>query len=401
MFTGTYGTNVATSFNATGGTSASLSSEWVSMVSSGATSHSFHVGTVNIGGTSTVVNKDLALTQTFAAGYRYNIKVSFKPSSIDIDDAVIYGGGNCWVIPMNASKDEKYSFTATEGRTTDKPGTTVGKTVFGAKVVWMDVQGLITEEPTYDSNSHKMTFKIARGKIGNAVIAATASDGTICWSWHVWVVNDNSFMINPRNGFMDRNLGAMSNNSSEKLASYGLYYQWGRKDPFPGANGISSTIPNTLYLVNGRTTSIQKMNAAVPLASAIKAPLSFFGSAAYPYDWITPQDANLWNSELDRFNPAPKGWTIPESNMWTGVSIYNGGTFSNGYTWAAYGGWYPCSGYMLYYSGALYMVGSDGSCWSRTTYSVQSHKLYFLYGAAYAQYPYGRADGFSVRCVHE
>ena len=52
---------------------------------------------------------------------------------------------------------------------------------------------------------------------------------------------------------MTRNLGALAadNSSVENiLASYGLYYQWGRKDPFIGpssynaANGASASMYN-------------------------------------------------------------------------------------------------------------------------------------------------------------
>ena len=86
----------------------------------------------------------------------------------------------------------------------------------------------------------------AKGK-GNAVVAFKV-DGTIYWSWHIWVTD------NPENGiaysqgtetdidgnpitvqYMDRNLGAVTNTFLGKdwQKTGGLLYEWGRKDPFP------------------------------------------------------------------------------------------------------------------------------------------------------------------------
>ncbi|MCC8062106.1 MAG: hypothetical protein LIO68_02535, partial [Rikenellaceae bacterium] len=45
---------------------------------------------------------------------------------------------------------------------------------------------------------------------------------------------------------MDRNLGAMS--ASPGVASYGLLYQWGRKDPFVGSRDGSNENGKTFYV---------------------------------------------------------------------------------------------------------------------------------------------------------
>ena len=69
---------------------------------------------------------------------------------------------------------------------------------------------------------------------GNAVVAAKDDKGHVLWSWHIWLTDmpqGQEFL----NGdvVMDRNLGAVSVTPLSQ-ESYGLLYQWGRKDPFFG-----------------------------------------------------------------------------------------------------------------------------------------------------------------------
>ena len=108
---------------------------------------------------------------------------------------------------------------------------------------------------------------------GNAVIAAFDVNRNILWSWHLWLTDEPSnvkfgprtFNESYKDGdktvnvsstktyyAMDRNLGSTylptgtSDIKGESdaikakvLASYGLYYQWGRKDPFPGPHTVN------------------------------------------------------------------------------------------------------------------------------------------------------------------
>lgn len=78
--------------------------------------------------------------------------------------------------------------------------------------------------------------------IGSAVLVVKrpGDDGEILWSWHIWVVDN--YPWEPLQGglsplpFMNRNLGARYQ-KTDKDPSYdpnqaGMYYQFGRKDPF-------------------------------------------------------------------------------------------------------------------------------------------------------------------------
>ena len=123
--------------------------------------------------------------------------------------------------------------------------------VQSASLYWEDMPGLIQNVSIVqgsDPSKSKIKVEINKGKgKGNAVVAFKVN-GTIYWSWHIWVTD------NPENGviynygmeadidlnpitiqYMDRNLGATSNDflGNQWQKSGGLMYEWGRKDPFP------------------------------------------------------------------------------------------------------------------------------------------------------------------------
>mgnify|MGYP000203981837 CR=1 FL=1 len=124
-------------------------------------------------------------------------------------------------------------------------------------------------------------------KGGNALIGAFNSSEEVIWSWHIWVCPDmidsqtqevkeqyvESWTLNDYD-VLDRNLGALSNRpgTNNSVASMGLLYQWGRKDPFIGAGysnddfGGDGTLPVVHYykkwgVINYSTVSSKKPTA--------------------------------------------------------------------------------------------------------------------------------------------
>ena len=114
-------------------------------------------------------------------------------------------------------------------------------------------------------------------KIGNALIAGYNKNGDIVWSWHIWVADHDPANVSsaevyttygwdekgiytnarvPGYAIMDCNLGALANEPTTRdifdedrnyktqdltyehaRATFGMLYQWGRKDPFPPLRG--------------------------------------------------------------------------------------------------------------------------------------------------------------------
>lgn len=129
-------------------------------------------------------------------------------------------------------------------------------------------------------NNNRVEFITSGSQgFGNAVIAVydnvdpNANDAKVLWSWHIWCApRPSDRYIHSESGgtiytFMDRNIGAVSDTGGDN--SYGLYYQWGRKDPFkkPGA---------PLFNVLGMKVSALHELKQVSLSEGIQNPLSFF-----------------------------------------------------------------------------------------------------------------------------
>ncbi len=118
-----------------------------------------------------------------------------------------------------------------------------------ATVFWEDINGLISSVSIAGSGKDakiKVLIDKTKGE-GNALIAFKV-DGTVYWTWHIWVTDDpangaiygQSFETDVLNQpftpqYMDRNLGATNAGflGHDWHKSGGLMYQWGRKDPLP------------------------------------------------------------------------------------------------------------------------------------------------------------------------
>ena len=84
-------------------------------------------------------------------------------------------------------------------------------------------------------------FLVEKDKLQNAniILAGYDINGNIRWTWHLWMLPEGLDVVRlGQYSVLDRNIGATyapssALTSSEKvLATYGFYYQWGRKDPF-------------------------------------------------------------------------------------------------------------------------------------------------------------------------
>lgn len=160
---------------------------------------------------------------------------------------------------------------------------------------------------------------------GNAVIAVRDTDGIILWSWHIWVCKDYDpektaqRYRNSRYEFMDRNLGATKATGGTP-ESIGLFYQWGRKDPFPGAGSFSEDAQTA----ETTTNFITSIDPAPSVEVAIQRPTAFFHGKIGVYDWLETPDDELWHT--DRYDPCPQGWHLPK-----GGKLADGGYYAEAF----------------------------------------------------------------------
>ena len=212
-------------------------------------------------------------------------------SSLDED-----GTANCYIV----SKAGYYQFKAVKGNSEETVGT-----ISTAEVLWesfcTDVApqkgDLISE--VYAGNG-KVFFKTGDpSKSGNAVIAVKDASGNILWSWHIWmpeVLPNDQLYKNGAGTMMPINLGA-TNEKKQDSRSYGLLYQWGRKDPF--------LAPSTRYDVSPPKKA----------ASTITWP-----DPANNYDWLYNTGSEIrtkrWSSSKSIYDPCPPGYRVASGGQY-------------------------------------------------------------------------------------
>ena len=323
--------------------------------------------------------------------------------AITVDDGRVYtdlstvGSANCYLI----SQEGNYKFKALKGNSADSVGDVSTVEVlwesFGTKVK-PEVGDLIIPALFKEGYVHFSTPETFAN--GNAVIAAKDSEGNILWSWHIWCSKEGwkeQVYLNNAGTMMDRNLGATSATPGD-VGALGLFYQWGRKDPFLGSSSISSSV-KALSTGTWETSSTQITNAL-----AISNPTTFFtGSSNYL------PDAN-WQSKKTAYDPCPAGWRVPDggnNGIWKSAGFANtsfdstnrGISFSISSPETT---WYPASGYLNYGSGVL-STGNNAYYWSVTPNSYDlAYSLFFnINGFVNPTNNFFRSNGYSVRCLQE
>ena len=263
---------------------------------------------------------------------------------------------------------------------------------------------------------------------GNALIGAFDSNGKIVWSWHIWLTEPPSLQTLDNGAvFMDRNLGAMSAKPEDTSLTYGLKYQWGRKDPFYGGDsneekGCEFSEANEATVFNPnidmKWATAKKNEKVGSIEFSISNPTTFiFEEQNADRDWLFKRNDYLWSDELTgaktNYDPCPAGYRVAYDDAWEGCGYWNvdDDPINGGRIHITDDGekfWWPLAGTRWGDSdaGKLGYVGLNGAgeIWIRSTTNCGSNASCFYYqqgtymGSSYAMY---RAHGGSVRCVKE
>lgn len=244
------------------------------------------------------------------------------------------GWANCYMV----HKAGDYSFSTKQVDGTAIDGISSADWLWATKVSGSESNELISDVKYADGT---ISFT-ASDKKGNALIAAFDENGTIVWSWHIWMTDKPSEIdfenIEKKNeeGYftMDRNLGATSAEIGGGLETYGLLYQWGRKDPFycgednetadtRFANAKKATVLNTKYSqaewksecgdASNGTIKFAIQNPMYFLcANTTSGGITWLAEGQYPKwdDWDS--DWCLWKPfRKEIYDPCPPGYEVP------------------------------------------------------------------------------------------
>ncbi|MEG2365217.1 MAG: FISUMP domain-containing protein [Alistipes sp.] len=309
--------------------------------------------------------------------------------------------------------------------------------VVEAKLVWQTSADLIKYLKYKDG---KLAFHVngdGKGALveGNALIGAYDAAGNMLWNWHLWVVDAADVKEQTyANGktFMSLNLGAAGNTNTtnaEILASYGLFYQWGRKEPFvgPATYNVAQAKDRTLYDEAGRKIALTYVASTAEIGTSTYAaahPLDFIlGVEASNYDWMyaTHTEA-FWGDAKTVNDPCPRGWRLPSKADFAGLTIVdkavgNDKQFGWMLTDGAVQAYYPAAGFRTYLKGNIQNVYNPvsgvavpkpwvGYYWTSGVEATRSAAMFFWLDAADVQQsgieistPQYRANGMQIRCV--
>ncbi len=239
----------------------------------------------------------------------------------------------------------------------------------------------------------------ATDRKGNALIAAKDASNNILWSWHIWMTDAPQVHSYTTGDYkvLDRNLGAVSALKTDGTKTYGLYYQWGRKEPFVGGDNTTGSKPTASKVTSRQTSDWAVLN-----------PTTF---VAYNGNWLSTADNNRWgNGGAKTVNdPCPPGYKVPANRTIWGSSLSSnwdntnkGHNFAGQLTDAAVICWYPAAGYLYSGDGSFSSAGSNGYDWSSSPYG--SNYAYYLNLGSSNISPSSNiyyACGYAVRCVQE
>ena len=157
---------------------------------------------------------------------------------------------------------------------------------------------------------------------GNALIAAKDASGNILWSWHIWVTSEMPKDHQYKNGagtMMECDLGAAHVESGAYPWSSGLYYQYGRKDPFWGDR--SCTLNSRETVESSSTTGSERYAAAHPT--------TFICNSKGPYGsghWLYNGEGGLWTLTKSISDPCPPGYVVPTGGQYGVWAVASGKT---------------------------------------------------------------------------
>ena len=328
-------------------------------------------------------------------------------SAIDLS---AQGTANSYIVTAAGN----YTFKTVKGNSEESVGT-----VASAEIIWETENtetapeaGSIIASVSYEEGY--VTFSTPETlKAGNALIAVKDAEGTILWSWHIWIPKDAIVVLDAEAfagaKMLDRNLGALVATNAEGAVdplSNGLCFQWGRKDPFPGTTNyaekpVGATVAGTAWTHHKELiTTEYSIQHPTEYASVPEVDSGVWNSE-------DPQDLWLKDGKKTIYDPCPVGYRVPDYNSdlpmwkqsdegWT-FDIENGRCHYGDF-WFSIAGYIDCWGASYAYSNLRTHIWTNK--WKEET------KAYCMYirgdkSSKYYDKSFHKAKAGSVRCVAE
>lgn len=283
---------------------------------------------------------------------------------------LFYGNANCYLLPAGKTATiditPYYSFDMTfNGSPVEyEEGVTVPS--FKAKVEW-DIQregknlnGGVIKSDESDISVAGNVLTVKTNYQGSALVSIRQDAGEqetpILWSYHIWTINENTgstddhfvtdltYIVGSESfQMMSHALGATRGKVTDASSAhevYGMYYQWGRKEPLP-AYGTKTYSDGVTALFSSEHKTDATICDALnnPLIAYKTQPASSTQGVVFTQ---TGKNNSLWGapagySDLSIgaiqtkvegcvktvYDPCPKGYMIPQGWHFSGLTISN------------------------------------------------------------------------------
>jgi len=408
------------------------------------------------------IKGSLITGNTLAETKHFNVSVENAMLNSVPANCYVVTGGRLTSIPLSRVKEYNNWLVANNTSNNGYAEVMEESAEWTAEILWSDVDELV-EIKGGAGKGIEDQFILVKPKndqvVGNALLLLKDSNDEVVWSWHLWVLpsglstrsytphnrtdgvtsaNDTeNSEVNPVGVTYDvltLNLGATA--EGRGTTSRGLFYQWGRKDPFPKAGSTSETGTSALatgyyngdggdYYFNCVSISTTERNSSALHSS--RNPDMFYTSnwLGSGYGSLSKNDGSYsWENDLSLeksiFDPCPPGYRVPDEKFF-GTELSNkmnrGGSnsaWSTGWDWTTVyryddqgniagfngPGAFPAAGNRNYSTGTINNAGSYGYYWSSLVSSTtNAYGLNFNSTTVYTRYSNYRSFGFSVRCV--
>ena len=354
-----------------------------------------------------------------------------NPAIAGATDLGASGTANCYIVDGSddGNQNKVFKFKAYKGNSS----TSVGS-VASVEVLWetYNTTAAVTENTVIaavdfdkqaENDYYEIVFKMpATLHAGNAVIAARNAFDDILWSWHIWVpstaisyINESKFSSKTA---MSRNLGALVDatiDTATPVESYGLLYEWGRKDPFVGLGSTSSNVAAT---VAGTAQSVATGPASIE--TTVQNPTKYIYKSSGC--WLVSEGSDttpstLWHEagvgSKTIYDPCPPGYMLPARNKscaffnsdaaMTSGTDYTLSTENKSFSVGSL--IFPLAGYIKDSDGTHSKTGTRTIIWTGR-YDSGGFKAYGMYGyiddgTTFKTVGNYRARAGSVRCVAE
>ena len=385
-------------------------------------------------------------------------------SGIDYTQTTVWPLSNCYICnpPAVSTASATYKIPVARvdqfwggGNYENEPNNCLGQNnPWEVSVIWSDMEVkadnfVITKNKGNGKDDYFEVSVPGTTEMGNVVIGIkNGLSPNWLWSWHLWVTDycpDDAKYLTQQGAFlagtdtyhvtggdvqryqdaaagtvqkvyMDRSIGAMSTD----YVGYGkgmLYYQFGRKDPFPGnADYWEEGTNKVTYAIQTKAYNATDENQPRNVPYSVQHPTTFITSSGYwtyndkynpnPYNsaivWQDPWASNNGNKSI--FDPSPSGWKVAPNQDGTSYNSFSGGAVYVNTKLISGGGSvrYVVAGYRSSSNGSLGDGGSRGYYWRSSTLSDTRGFNLFCYSGIWSSYGNDtRAYGALVRPVQE